>query len=1616
MKPTSRLSKRLQTDNILHYFLVSAVVFSSFVLFLFPVTANAQTGTFSATGSMTTARYGHTATLLPNGRVLIAGGGSTSAPVGLASAELYDPTTGHFTATGSMTVGRFFHTATLLQNGKVLLTGGVRNGDSLASAELYDPSTGTFTATGSMSYTRYVHTATLLANGQVLIAAGNFLAGIYYYLASAELYNPTTGIFSPTGSMSVPRYAPYATLLPNGKVLVAGGYNGNYLAIADLYDPSTGTFSSTSSMITPRAGGEPLTGTTLLNGKVLFAAGVGSGGSPLASAELYDPNTGTFSATGSMTYARGNETETMLPNGEVLVAGGTFSVKVAEVYDPTARTFSVTGPMVTPRTSHTATLLSNGQVLIAGGGDGVGYIASAELYSTSTGPLGYSLTVSVAGNGLVTSNPSGISCTTGTCIAFFPPGTNVTLTETPGSGAKFTGWAHSCSGTSASCALTVNSAQSVSASFATSISIHNPIPAVSVGNSHVLALASDGTLRSWGSNAYGQLGIGTPIVDALPTQVNGLSGFVKVSAGYNFTVALKSDGSVWSWGVNSHGELGDGTTSDRSNPMQVTGISGVVQIAAGESSTVALKSDGTVWAWGYNGSGGLGNNTTNSSSVPIQVTGLGNVVKIAAGSTFAFALKNDGTVWAWGANGNGQLGIKITTDQYSPVQVTALTNVVSVGAGGYHALAVKSDGSVWSWGENGYSELGDGTTTSTSSPVRVIGLANVIAVAGGEYHSVALKADGTVWTWGWNYFGQLGDGTTVQRTAPVPVPSLTNVASIAVSSVGSYVVALKNDGSVWAWGANGSGQLGDGTTIDQYSPVLTVRLPSAIAIGGGADHSAAVAQDGSVWAWGDNSSGELGFGSTDNRSTPQHITTLANVVAISAASESNLALKNDGSAWSWGINSTGQLGDGTLTPKSAPVQITGISGVAGVCAGEYHSAAVKVDGTAWAWGSNGYGELGNNSYVNSYIPVQVTGLTNAIAVAVGTNHTIALESDGSVWAWGYNADGELGDGTTTTRSAAVQVAGLSNVIAISAGAYHNLALKSDGTVWAWGYNYYGELGDGTSTNRLLPVQVTGISNAIAVAAGGFHSIVLKSDGTVWVWGANDFGELGDGTAISRLTAVQVPGLTGVTNISAGKEGVALSWFSMAVKQDGTVYAWGLNEVGQLGDGTYAQRLTPVVVLNVNGSGSLLTGDWFLDLVPGTSAIIPTSYVPSFELVAAASGSDTSKTVSATIKINAADARNSNSIFVTAIVPKGALAVLQNGPSTTIEHRIQVGRNLSKFEAARTKSSAADLSTFVLIQNTPSGWVQVVNGQLIPYVNNVTGESASAMNFIKKADVTSLQGAQFCISYGSASGSDLNSRTVVTISDPNGTGTTQVTCFPTTAIVSPKSGYWWNPAEGGRGYTIEQNSASGNIFFATYLYTASGSPIWYAAGPAPMNGSTFNAPLTAYSGGQTLTGTWHSATTGASPGNVSIVFTDATDGTLSWPGGTIPIKRYEFVGGGLNAPPTGNQPQSGYWWNPAEGGRGYTVEVQNGMAFIAAYMYDANGNPVWYASGPAALTQNDTYQGSWVTYGGGETLTGSYRPAAVTGTAGSLTIQFTSATAGTLTLPNGTSIPIQRYAF
>jgi RHS repeat-associated protein len=308
--------------------------------------------------------------------------------------------------------------------------------------------------------------------------------------------------------------------------------------------------------------------------------------------------------------------------------------------------------------------------------------------------------------------------------------------------------------------------------------------------------------------------------------------------------------------------------------------------------------------------------------------------------------------------------------------------------------------------------------------------------------------------------------------------------------------------------------------------------------------------------------------------------------AIPVAPAAPVALNGTGTVASWGSNTMGQLGNGSTSDAKTPAQVSGLTAGTAIASGLYTGYAVKSDGTAWAWGYNTYGGLGDGTTTDRSTPVRVGTLANVIAVAGGSFTGYALKSDGTVWAWGNGYDGELGNGGTADSHTPVRVGSLTGVTAIAGSGGNGYALKSDGTVWSWGLNPSGQIGDGTTTTRLSPVQVknlTGVS-AIAAASGSETAYAMKSDGTVWSWGDNSSGQLGNGsTAASTGTAVQVKNFTGATAIAAGvSDGYAL-------KSDGTVWSWGDGYYGQLGTGGTTQSAVPVQVGGLTGIAAIAAG-------------------------------------------------------------------------------------------------------------------------------------------------------------------------------------------------------------------------------------------------------------------------------------------------------------------------------------------------------------------------------------------------------------------------------------------
>jgi len=808
---------------------------------------------------------------------------------------------------------------------------------------------------------------------------------------------------------------------------------------------------------------------------------------------------------------------------------------------------------------------------------------------------------------------------------------------------------------------------------------------VSADSGHAMAIHKSGSLWAWGSNADGRLGNGYTIGHHSPLRVGDATDWAYVSAGDRHTMGIRADGTLWAWGSHGNGRLGNGTEFGiTTSPVRVGNASDWAFVSAGREHTLAIRTDGSLWAWGSNANGRLGNGATfGNTTILAQVGTDRDWAFVSTGLNHTLAIRADGSLWAWGSNVNGRLGDGSTTQRTSPVRIGDANDWAFVSAGNSHTLAIRADGSLWAWGNNANGQLGDGTTSGRQIPVR-IGDANDWAyVSAGDSHTVALRADGSLWTWGNNENGRLGNGSASgNATSPERIGAANDWAFVSAGN--SHTVAIREDDTLWAWGWNWQGQLGDGTTESRTSPMLigdlndrtalsagitaaeallaatresvdgndmpptvnwttaTARAafvdaiaaargvydvgssqpaidaavgtlagakttfgnarrsgthpgwqPSAAPLGtvsAGSGHTMAIRADGSLWAWGSNGNGRLGDGTTtDRRIIPVRIGD-ANDWAFVSADNHTMAIRADGSLWAWGTGWQGQLGDGSTTGRTSPVRIGSATDWAFVSAGNNHTMAIRTDGTLWAWGSHADGRLGNDQiWGNTTSPVRVGDATDWAFVSAGNSHTVAIRANGSLWAWGNNANGRLGDGTTTDRHIPVRIGDAYDWAFVSAGNGHTMAIRDNGSLWAWGSNANGQIGDGyttttgfwgTDNDRHSPERIGSATDWAFVSAGQMHTMAIREDGTLWAWGDNTNGRLGDGTTTGHTRPERIGAVNDWAYVSAD------GGHTVAIREDGTLWAWGSNTNGQLGDGTTTGHASPILISDVNDRTAL----------------------------------------------------------------------------------------------------------------------------------------------------------------------------------------------------------------------------------------------------------------------------------------------------------------------------------------------------------------------------------------------------------------------------------------------
>lgn len=297
----------------------------------------------------------------------------------------------------------------------------------------------------------------------------------------------------------------------------------------------------------------------------------------------------------------------------------------------------------------------------------------------------------------------------------------------------------------------------------------------------------------------------------------------------------------------------------------------------------------------------------------------------------------------------------------------------------------------------------------------------------------------------------------------------------------------------------------------------------------------------------------------------------------------------------WGANANGDVGDNTVIPRRTPVLVSGSIPFSQVSTGT-HSIAIRAsDGSAWGWGNNGQGQVGDNTSTDRSSPVSIVGAHAFVKITSGVNHGGGIKGSGTAWLWGLNTNGQLGDGTATKKSSPVSVVGAHSFIDLCTGSVHTIAMKPGGDAWTWGANGGGQIGDGSATYRSSPVSVVGAHAFVSVASGGNNNATrgtcagIKSDGSLWTWGYNTLGTLGDGTSTNRSSPVSVVGAHSFIKIRVGNSCM------LAIKADGSSWAWGSNVNGAIGDNTTTNRSSPVSAVGSHSfiDATIFTTAWAL---------------------------------------------------------------------------------------------------------------------------------------------------------------------------------------------------------------------------------------------------------------------------------------------------------------------------------------------------------------------------------------------------------------------------------------
>lgn len=619
--------------------------------------------------------------------------------------------------------------------------------------------------------------------------------------------------------------------------------------------------------------------------------------------------------------------------------------------------------------------------------------------------------------------------------------------------------------------------------------------------------------------------------------------------------------SVASWGVGSYGQLGDGRADDWTLPVEADTTGATAQMDIGGNHGCVIDDAAQLWCWGRNG-GNIGNGQTDDVAMPVPA-GTAAWSSVSAGNQGTCGIQLDGSLWCWGS----------ALLQFVPTQVGTDTDWDQVSFGNEVRCALKTDASLWCWGRNDLGQVGDGTNTFRSAPVQIEAGASWAEVQAGWLKTCARQTDGTLWCWGYNLWGQLGDGTTTSRNVPTQVGTSTAWTSMGTDQSGSHTCALQV-AALWCWGANFYAEIGDGTTTHRSEPVPSISGAWRTASMGGVN-TCAVRTDDTLWCWGGNDHGTLANG-TETPNTAHPIPTQvggAEWATVEAGQQHVCGLKLDASVWCWGSDQRSQLGNGQPDSDEPAPMAPGETWL-DVGTGAEHACGITNERTLECWGRNRYGQLGlgfTSNLESARTPVD-SNTWAQVTASTGdqSGHTCGIQANQTLWCWGRNSTGQLGDGTTTDQSSPVQVTGAWDTV--HAADNYTCGIQADASLWCWGWSGNVRLGSpGGPTS--IPRQVDPGSQWIAVAPGeDWHNCAIKADTTLWCWGGGPGAGFFDGEeGPVNVAPVQMGTATGWQDLASGAR------HTCAIRSDKSLWCWGENFNGQLGDGTTTYKLAPVQI-------------------------------------------------------------------------------------------------------------------------------------------------------------------------------------------------------------------------------------------------------------------------------------------------------------------------------------------------------------------------------------------------------------------------------------------------------